>query len=509
MVAYIQGRVVLLVVKIQPWILVNVNPVCIITNMKTARPILPIGWMKFICILAGLYAIAVISYIFIETEKPLGSRDFHQFWYAGHFILQGRDPYEAFFAKEPPSLPVEYLGGVTITEYPIAQPELEITPSNTPAMLMLLSPFAHLSWEHAKWSFLAVNMVLMLVTGWLVLRVVPFGGVRLGPLQEILIFLVYFDSSATRIAIENGQTTLLVFLLMLVAVLYARRSWPIAGLALGVALSKYSLSLPVFLFLLYKRNFKVLIPAIAVQFLAIFAMTAITGSSPLMIISENIQLFFRLFDQPGVHLSRWFEFLSENQFVSVIPSLLMTLLVFVPLIIWLHKAATATTALQDDVIDFHVLTILFIWVILVAYHRLYDTLILIFFTVLVFKGLALRIWKFAGKGKRTLLLFLATLPLILIVPARIVDLFFTEYYGRVSDAVTTFFLVIMLMISMYLLRRYLQKTHIQTIGQKAETHEIRNDTHRDTQPGWADYTQSAPGDERPQQPAHARSNGGT
>jgi hypothetical protein len=89
-------------------------------KMKTAEPILPIRWTKILCILAGLYAIAVISYIFIETGKPLGSRDFHQFWYAGHFIIQGSDPYEAFFAKKPPKLPIEYLDGVTITQYPVA-----------------------------------------------------------------------------------------------------------------------------------------------------------------------------------------------------------------------------------------------------------------------------------------------------------------------------------------------------------------------------------------------------
>lgn len=54
-----------------------------------------------------------------------------------------------------------------------------------------------------------------------------------------------------------------------------------------------------------------------------------------------------------------------------------------------------------------------------------------------------------------LLLFLATLPLILILPARIVDIFLPEYYGRISNAVTMFLLVIMWVACLYLLRRYL------------------------------------------------------
>ena len=173
-------------------------------EMKTAESIFSIRWTQIFCILASLYAVAVAVYIFVETGKPLGSRDFHQFWYAGHFILEGRDPYEAFFAKEPPSLPVVYLDGVTINQYPVALADLEITPSNTPMMLLLLSPFSYFSWGVAKWMILVVNLILMLVTGWLVIRHFPFRGIKLSPLDEVLVFLAYFDLSATRIAIENG-----------------------------------------------------------------------------------------------------------------------------------------------------------------------------------------------------------------------------------------------------------------------------------------------------------------
>jgi hypothetical protein len=435
-------------------------------DMKMAESILPIRWTQIVCILAGLYAVAVAFYIFIETGKPLGSRDFHQFWYAGHFIIQERDPYAAFFAGEPPALPVVYLDGVTINRYPVAQYDLEITPSNTPMMLLLLTPFSYFSWHVAKWLFLIVNLSLMLVTGWLVIRHFPFRGIKLAPLDEALVFLVYFDLSATRIATENGQTTLLVFLLMILALLYAERSWGIAGLSLGIALSKYSLSLPVFLFLLYKRKFKVLLLAILVQILGVLGISVVTGSSPFMIIFENIQLFFRLFDQPGVHLSRWFEFLSDNHFVALIPVLFMTLLIFVPIIFWLRNR-TSSDPQAEDVIDFHLLTILFIWTILVAYHRLYDTLIIIFFVILVFKGLARpNLWKLTEKERAGLLVFMATIPVLLILPARIVGRFLPNYYGKNSDFVTTCLLVLMLGVSMILLRRFLQAAQPQTIREE-------------------------------------------
>ena len=435
-------------------------------NMETARPILPVRWMQVLCILAGIYAVAVASSIFVEMVKPggKGGTDFHQFWYAGHFIIQGRDPYEAFFAGEEPSLPVVYLDGVTVTQSPVAQPEMEIAPVNLPIMLLLLTPFSYFSWPIAKWAFLVVDLILMLVTGWLVLRRIPFADVKLTRIDEVLIFLAYFDLSATRIAIENGQTTLLVFLLMLVALYYAKRSWGIAGLALGVALSKYSVSLPVFLFILYKKKFKILLLAIAVQILGVLGIAVTSGNSPFVIVYENIQLLFRLFDQPGVHLARWFEFLSDNHYVSMIPVLVLTFLIFVRLFLWL-RGQTFTTSSMEDVLDFHLLTILFIWTILVAYHQIYDTLILLFFFVLVFKGLTFpNLWKLTNKGRMALLAFMGVLPLILILPARIVDILLPFYYGRISDAVITFLLVVMLTISMLLLRRSLQNIKTQPLN---------------------------------------------
>ncbi|MGE5374451.1 MAG: glycosyltransferase family 87 protein [Bacteroidota bacterium] len=453
--------------------------------MNPIRSVLSARWIKLLCIVGAFYAIAVIAYLFTETGKSLGSRDFHQFWYAGHFIRQARDPYEAFFRKERLNLPIYYADGVVVTHYPVAQSRLEITPSNTPAMLLTLTPLSYFSWKTAKWIFLAINLVLMLITGWLALHHIPFGNIKLSALYDYLIFLIYFDFSATRIAIENGQTTLLVFLLMMVALIFSKRAWYISGLALGLALSKYSLSIPIFLFLLYKRNFKVLFLAVLVQLAGVLSMAAISGGTPVKIVMENVMLFFRLFDQPGVHLSRWFEFMSDNHFISIVPSLVMTVLVFIPLFLWLQKNPPRTTQ-QEEVLDFHVLTILFIWTLLVAYHRLYDTLILIFFVILVLKGLAdPGSWALSSSGRRALLAFMALLPLILILPARIVDLLLPFYYGRIGDGITTILLVAMLAISMFLLRRYLHNMQAKIIHKETESHDLRNDSHRDTRPRWA------------------------
>ncbi|HSL31373.1 MAG TPA: glycosyltransferase family 87 protein [Anaerolineales bacterium] len=427
--------------------------------METAKSILPIRWTQTLCVLAGLYAILVTAYICSGTGSPTGGRDFHTFWYAGNFIRQGHDPYAAYFTGAQPALPIYYLDGVRRDQYPVAQADLAVIPSNTPVMLLVLTPLAYFSWDVAKWIFMAINLILMLITGWLILYAVPFAGVKLAPIDELLLFLIYFDFSATRIAIENGQTTLLTFVLMLVAIVYAGQSWKVAGLALGVALSKYSLALPVFLFFLYKARLKLLLLAVTVQGLGVIGLAAVTGTSPVVVAMENIQTFFLFVGLPegGVHLARRFQFLTTNPLLTNIPVLVMTVVVFGSLLRWLRERKF-TAISSGEVIDFHVLTVLFIWAMLVGYHASYDTLVLILFVVLVFKGLAYpNIWELSPRERVMLMAFMAAIPLVLILPARLVDrVLFSWYFGAISSTVLSVFMIIMMIFSMFLLRRYLQ-----------------------------------------------------
>jgi hypothetical protein len=227
-------------------------------------------------------------------------------------------------------------------------------------------------------------------------------------------------------------------------------------------LSKYSLALPVFLFLLFKREFRILLFAVGVQILGVFGIAVLTGTSAVTIVMENIQLFFHLFDQPGIHLSRWFEGGSHNLILSLLPALGMTLAVFIPLYYWSRTRPVPSN--MQDVIDFHLLTILFIWTMLVAYHRLYDTLVLIVFVVLIYKGLSVpSLWSLSVDERRIILGYLAALPLTLILPARLLDRFLPGYYGAVGDLMVTVSLLFMLGLSMFLLGRSMRSIQASAV----------------------------------------------
>ena len=147
-----------------------------------------------------------------------------------------------------------------------------------------------------------------------------------------------------------------------------------------------------------------------------------------------------------------------------------------------------TRSAGQEVLDFHVLTIFFIWTLLVGYHRQYDTLVLILFMVLICKGLAYpNLWKLGNRDRSLLLGLMAFIPLILVLPARIADKVLPGYYGAVSDALVTILIVMMLATTMLLTRRFLQISKIETTHPGVESHALRIDPYRKPQPRGADH----------------------
>ena len=69
-----------------------------------------------------------------------------------------------------------------------------------------------------------------------------------------------------RVTLRMGQNTLIVMALLLAALLARQRKHPLlAGLLLGLSLSKYSLTLPFFLYVLWRREWKVAASAVVLM----------------------------------------------------------------------------------------------------------------------------------------------------------------------------------------------------------------------------------------------------
>jgi len=399
-------------------------------------------WKTILIVVLAVYALAVLSYVVFGTLDSQGATDFHQFWYAGQFILRGQDPYQAFFA------------GVSL---PMRQPGLEITPSNSPLLLLVLSLLSFLAWPVAKIVWLLLNLPLACLSFWLVVDKFPFPNTPLDRQAKILLFLLFFDLSPTRIAIENGQTTLLAFVLMLAAILLTKRSWLLAGLLLGLALSKYSVSLPVALFFLYHRNFRILVTAALFQFVGFLGLSILSGNSIVMLFAEYFRLFISLLDQPGIHLAT---LIPGTRFDAIIP-VIMTLVLALFLYFWMVKGK-AYEHVDARIFDFHLLTIFTLWTLVVAYHRLYDAILLLLLIVLVFKSLPADIWNLTPRMRTVVVWGLGIGLALLTLPARIVDMLLPGAYDPLTNEVPAVVLIVFLSALLFLFHRLLSSPVLQT-----------------------------------------------
>ncbi len=366
-----------------------------------------------------------------EVLLPHGSTDFHSYWFSGHFLRQGTDPYQAFFDRRTPSVPVHYVDGVTTEQTPVAQPGLAITPANTAPITLLLSLFSWLSWPSAKLLWLILNMVLVLLIPWLVIKLLPDGD-DLPKVGKVFIFLAFFCLQGTRLSIWTGQTTLPVFALMVLTLLALDKNPVLSGTFLGVALAKYSLALPLVLFLFYKRRYAVIGVALVWQVVALLFVALVGQVSPFRIAGNYIKLFLHHAGLPGIHLASLF---PESTILAATAVILLTVTVGWVLFRQYRTKMKANCAL----VDFYVFTILVLWTLLVAYHRAYDTAVVILF-------IALSIYELTHNNinstqKKLLAAFLGIFLVILSIPSSLMGFvlpagLMPAWYQLVSAAMT-------------------------------------------------------------------------
>lgn len=408
--------------------------------------------------MALLMAIFSISRIVTNTvgitqTQDLGY-DLHPYWFSGHFIRQGVNPYFAFLNDLEPALPIVYLDGSIVESAPVAQPEMGLTPANTAPMLLLLSVFSWFSWPVARTVWLFTNLVLMLGLPWLTMRFLP--GRNHWPLSaQWLLALIFYGWLGSRAAVTSGQTTLLVLTLSMAALLLPRRHWLIAGLLLGLGLSKYSLVLPFLLLLLYQRRIRLILVAISVQFIGTLVVSMLQGATFVQTVQAYTSILQLHLSQPGIHLS---SFLAGQDFMVIWAFLLVTVLAWGSLGLWLWRADakfSGRLTFQPPA-RLHFLAILSIWTLLVTYHRVYDNTIIIFFWVLTFDMFYRPEQRPLGTQEKLFLLFsLIGSSFLMYLPGYGIQILFpniaTVGWVQVTNTFHTLTLLLALGISLWLL----------------------------------------------------------
>ena len=332
------------------------------------------------------------------TTSSTGGRDFHPYWYFGHFVRQGMNPYTAFATDTPLSAPAHYIDGSVVAPADVIQPHLAAIPANTAPTLLIAALFSYIPWHVVKYIWFALNLALVLVLPWLALRLLP-PSLQLTRALQWLVALSFYAMKGPRVALSNGQPSIPIFFLMLVTLLLRQSHWLWAGLAFGVALSKYSIALPIGIFLLFERRFRVLIVAGLVQAVSLLAMVALKGGSLWGTLDVYIGMVTRYSGgEQGVHLGYLLRDYPLLAAVLVVAGTLVTL--------WFTLHSYRRGWLAAHVLPINSLLVL--WILVGTYHRVYDTMLVLLFLIVCLS--AMTTWQLSTRQVQWLgISWLATL----------------------------------------------------------------------------------------------------
>ncbi len=217
----------------------------------------PIVWIN-----AALILPAAVS-LFAGIRNSL-SRSQDLQWSGAHLTLQHIDPYSQFLRHDP--------------EHRIL---LSQVPNYLHQLYILLLPLGALSFSQAKpiWAFL--NCLFAVLIAFVLRRIYD-----LSRSQALLLLLLLFSSTPFRIVLGNGQQSLFELLFFCLIFYFTRSTGQ--GIALGLSYSKYSFSPVVFLYLFFRRKFRVLAISLVLPLLGLLAMGLLVHGSLLTLSTEPL-----------------------------------------------------------------------------------------------------------------------------------------------------------------------------------------------------------------------------
>ena len=343
--------------------------------------------------------------------------------------------------------------------------DLSTSVTNTAPLTMLLALFSYYSWPVAKFNWMVINLILILFLPWLLLRSFPYHR-SFRRIDRLLIILAVYAFSATRGSVSIGQTTLVVFTTLLGSLILRRRHWYLAGILLGIGLSKYSLAAPFVLFLLLelkRRNLYLIGVALLTQFIGILAITLVSGDSPLTVVNYYVTIF-RLFSQGRDQAVQLGILIPESISGVGRPVVYFSLLLLLSAVIirWLSKRGSLSHK-TIRLANYNLLVILAISAFLLAYNGGYDMLVM---TIVLPLGLFLISRPAIGRLSRetwqfSILLLLVTV-FLLSFPWSIVNRLLFNLSEMELDAAVARMYVLLLLALLGVLLWLLPRLHVRS-----------------------------------------------
>lgn len=395
--------------------------------------------------------------------------DFHAYWYAGQFVRQGTNPYYAYSKDLEPKLSIYFIDGISINAPPIAQPDLSTVPAQIPPLSIALTSLSWFSWPSARLVYFIGNLLCLLFVPWLVL-VLLSDGLELSLIEQATVALIFYSLFSLRMVLATGQTSAIILVFMASAIFLARKHRNLAGIALGFSLSKYSLSIPLFLLFLVRRFFKVTFIGLFILAIGSTLVLFLEGGGLFDLLSVYLRLLLIHSSQQGIHFGA-----MQYPFgiiLTVIAGGLSAVL-----IIRLYSIGTFNKKELKrscfTMVDLEVFGIISLLLLLITYHRIYDAIMIIFLLPFAFQHT--RKLLLTGEVKAIPIAILLGASMTLLIEPRLVTKFVelmdtgANQIDRIDlvHPLTTIGLTILLMISLYFLEttKREQIIHSRSIGE--------------------------------------------
>lgn len=228
-----------------------------------------------------------------------------------------------------------------------------------PSLLFLLLPYTFLPPLMARYAWLLSNLVF---TGLMVFLLSETFFKDMEKRRFYLLALLMIAGTPWRNQIGVGQHTIFSFLFFLLAVYFTERSRTVlSSLSLAVCYFKYTLTVPLALYFVYKRKWKELVTSVSIHIVLTIAASFWLEESFLSMILDPLRVAGALSGEGSMDVGA---LMGGSPYAFVLSALIMA---------GLFVLALLMPRGQDKLF----ISILLLWSLIVTYHRSYDFFVMI------------------------------------------------------------------------------------------------------------------------------------
>jgi hypothetical protein len=316
-------------------------------------------------ILIGLYSLVVFSYGIYGGLT--GSSDQKSFYYTSKLLIEKKDPYALgcdFIKQVPANVAYIYYKGINqaggISLYPPSAHILFI-----PFFFFLVSPKAAIvSW--LLWNIIFIATIFYTISQKYLLKT--------SAVFSYLLLCLTIGASSTKTNLSLGQTALFCCAAFLVTIVLKEKHKWFSGLAFAFAVSKPSLMILFAIYLLFKKEYKILLVALFIHVCITIAVSFWIGISPVLLMSNYFEKVSLAFSHPGSLLVLQTAGISVKSILYLIKP---SEVVQTSVIILLYSVAIIYLYKKRNIEEVKLLGLIALVTLLVDYHHHYDFIILL------------------------------------------------------------------------------------------------------------------------------------